>query len=419
MMSKVLFLDIDGVLNTERQHDRCVNLGADQVDNFGYAFDPEAVANLERIVNETGADIVISSSWKMWGLDAMQRMWARRDLPGKVIDITPNTESDEMLLSVDLDFMDIPAIKGSEIKEWLSTNGNQDTRYAILDDLPDMLPEQESHFVQTDPRIGITKDDADRIITILTGKAPKAKRASIRNPQRNELFANKKIVVLGDIHGNKVWKDIIAKEQPDQVIFLGDYVSTHENVSDEEQVENLKEILRYKDELPETILLRGNHDLQHLGYYWAECSGYFPGVAMEMSRLKDEFLAKTQWIHVMGNILFSHAGISKVWLEENFLTLDDINMLGPTELFGFTSSNPSDQFGDSPEQPPTWIRPMALMKVMIPDYIQVVGHTPVEHCFNVKDEVDIPYDLWLCDALDQGEYLLIENGLITVQNINE
>lgn len=167
----------------------------------------------------------------------MQRMWDKRDLPGKVIGITPNTESDEMLLSVDLDLMDIPAIKGSEIKEWLSTNGNQDTHYAILDDLPDMLPEQESHFVQTDPRIGITKDDSDRIITILTGNTPKATPASIGNLQGNETFANKKIVVLGDIHGNTVWKDIIAKEQPDQVIFLGDYVSTHENVSDEEQVE--------------------------------------------------------------------------------------------------------------------------------------------------------------------------------------
>lgn len=418
-MSKVIFLDIDGVLNTERQHYHCVEAGLTYADNFGYAFDPVAVANLKRIVDETGADIVISSSWKFWGLSTMQKLWVNRELPGKLIDVTPNNVSDEMLLSVDLDLMELPAGKGSEIKEWLETEGQQVTHYAILDDLPDMLPEQQSHFVQTDPRIGITEDDADRVISILTGEVPKAKRARSRNQQGDKLLTKKRIVVLGDIHGNTVWKDIIAKEQPDQVIFLGDYVSTHENVSDEEQVENLKEILRYKDELPETILLRGNHDLQHLGYYWAECSGYFPGVAMEMSRLKDEFLAKTQWIYVMGNILFSHAGISKVWLEENFLTLDDINMLGPTELFGFTSSNPSDQFGDSPEQPPTWIRPMALMKVMIPDYIQVVGHTPVEHCFNVKDEVDIPYDLWLCDALDQGEYLLIENGLITVQNINE
>ena len=167
-MSSILFLDIDGVLNTERQHDRCVNEGIAAVDNFGYAFDPEAVTNLKRIVERTGADIVISSSWKLWGLDAMQRMWTRRGLPGKVIDITPNTESDEMLLSIDLSYMDIPAIKGSEIKEWLLSNGQQVPHYAILDDLPDMLPEQESHFVQTDPRIGITEDNAEQVISILT-----------------------------------------------------------------------------------------------------------------------------------------------------------------------------------------------------------------------------------------------------------
>ena len=417
-MSKVIFLDIDGVLNTERQHDHCVEAGLAYADNFGYAFDPVAVANLKRIVDETGADIVISSSWKFWGLSTMQKLWANRELTGTLIDVTPNNVSDEMLLSVDLDLMDLPAGKGSEIKEWLETKGQQVTHYAILDDLPDMLPEQQSHFVQTDPRIGITEDNANRVISILTGEVPKEKRARSRNQQGNKMPTKKRIVVLGDIHGNTVWKDIIAKEQPNQVIFLGDYVSTHENISEKEQVENLKEILRYKDEHPETILLRGNHDLQHLGYYWAECSGYFPRVAMEMSHLKDEFLAKTQWIHVMGNIVFSHAGISRVWLEDNFLTLDDINMLGPTELFGFTSSDPSDRFGDSPEQPPTWIRPMALMEVMIPDYIQVVGHTPVEHCFNVKDEADIPHDLWLCDALGQGEYLRIEDGVITVQSIN-
>ena len=418
-MSKVIFLDIDGVLNTERQHDRCVEAGLAYVDNFGYAFDPKAVANLKRIVDETGADIVISSSWKFWGLSTMQKLWTSRELPGKIIDVTPNNVSDEMLLSVDLDLMDLPAGKGSEIKEWLSTNGSRVTGYAILDDLPDMLPEQQSHFVQTDPRVGITKADADRVITILTGKAPKAKRARVRNPKGNKKYSKKKIVVLGDIHGNTVWKDILAKEQPDQVIFLGDYVSTHEDVSDEKQVENLRDILRYKDEHPETILLRGNHDMQHLGYESIEISGYFPGVALEMEPLKDEFLAKTQWIHVMGNIVFSHAGISQAWLEANGLTLDVINSLEPSELFGFNTSDPHDFSGNSPEQPPTWIRPMALIGEMVPDYDQVVGHTPVEHCFNVKDVIaDTPYNLWLCDALDQGAYLCIENGVITEQNIN-
>ena len=166
-MSKVIFMDIDGVLNTERQQNRCRAEGIAHVDGFGFAFDPVAVAHLERIVNATGADIVISSSWKVWGLDAMQRMWDRRNLPGKVIDITPDTASDEMLLSVDLD-MDLPAVKGSEIKEWLDINGSQVTHYAIIDDMEDMLPEQQSHFVQTDPEIGINDDDAKRAIAILT-----------------------------------------------------------------------------------------------------------------------------------------------------------------------------------------------------------------------------------------------------------
>lgn len=167
-MSKILFLDIDGVLNTERQHDHCVEAGLTYVDNFGYAFDPEAVANLERIVNETGADIVISSSWKFWGLSTIQKLCASRELPGKVVDITPNNVSDELLLSIDLSLMEMPAGKGSEIKEWLDAKGSEVVNYAILDDVPDMLPEQQSHFVQTDPRVGITKDDAERIIEILT-----------------------------------------------------------------------------------------------------------------------------------------------------------------------------------------------------------------------------------------------------------
>ena len=79
-----------------------------------------------------------------------------------------------------------------------------------------------------------------------------------------------KILVLGDIHGRTIWKDIIKKENPDKVIFLGDYVATHDNISSKEQIANLEEILAYKEaNSSKVILLRGNHDIQHLGYYWA------------------------------------------------------------------------------------------------------------------------------------------------------
>ena len=49
-----------------------------------------------------------------------------------------------------------------------------------------------------------------------------------------------KILVLGDIHGRLCWYDIIADEQPDKIVFLGDYVSTHEIISSQQQCSNLE-----------------------------------------------------------------------------------------------------------------------------------------------------------------------------------
>ena len=58
----------------------------------------------------------------------------------------------------------------------------------------------------------------------------------------NKTLVNK-ILVLGDIHGRTIWKDIIDLEQPDLTIFLGDYVSTHDHViTEQNQIDNLENI---------------------------------------------------------------------------------------------------------------------------------------------------------------------------------
>ena len=164
---KILFLDIDGVLNTERHHEYCYENGIDNSDEYGYLFDPMAVKNLARIVDESGACIVISSSWKYSGLSTLVDMWNDRALPGRVIDITPDTESDQFLLNADLENMEFLSCKGYEIKEWLTAHGKNVSQYAILDDEQEMLPEQQSHFVQTNPVVGISEEDAEKAITIL------------------------------------------------------------------------------------------------------------------------------------------------------------------------------------------------------------------------------------------------------------
>lgn len=160
-MRKVIFLDIDGVLNPkwwERKK---------PADRFGCAFAPKTVSCLAKIVKETDAEIVISSSWKDMGLVELQNMWRERNMPGKIVDITPDYMSDELLLKKDSSNMDYLYERGSEIQGWLLLHGSDVSRYVIIYDMDDIFPEQQSHFVQTDPEVGITNDDVKKVVHLL------------------------------------------------------------------------------------------------------------------------------------------------------------------------------------------------------------------------------------------------------------
>lgn len=243
-----------------------------------------------------------------------------------------------------------------------------------------------------------------------------------------------KYVIIGDVHGRDTWYNIIDKESDaDLYIFLGDYVTTHELISSEQQCAICEDILNFKDNnLDKVILLRGNHDCQMLGYKWAQCSGYDPIVAKWMYSIKDRFLSLTQWIYQIPdtNIICSHAGISKDFISnvEKYLIkkdgvqydgdsidleviLENINHIEPCKLFGFTSNRFSDYCGESSTQPCTWIRPTTLAYYMIPDYIQIIGHTPIKHITNLRESnppFKILNDIWCCDT-QLFEYLVIND----------
>lgn len=227
-----------------------------------------------------------------------------------------------------------------------------------------------------------------------------------------------KICILGDIHGRTIWKQIIEKENPDKIIFLGDYVATHDNISAAEQINNLNEILSYKeDNSDKVILLRGNHCLQHLGYHWASCSGLNYEVYQYMSKnsFKEHFLNLTQWVYIDENLktIFSHAGISSVWMNNAHVdNIYNINQLKPSELFAFIPDSLYDYYGNSVTQPPVWIRPQTLCTCNIKDWDQVVGHTPVKQdIINMKESTKYKRNIWLCDALGINKYLIINNGI--------
>ena len=168
-MRRYVFIDFDGVLNTERHHSELVSSGQKCSDQYGPLFDPVAVGNLKRIVDETEAEVVIISSWKLEGVERMMELWKARKMPGFLAGCTPDYISGMDLLNVNLEdpaaFANL-AGKGNEVKQWLKEKADG-YRYAILDDVPDFLPEQVENYIQTSPVVGITAGDAEKAIEIL------------------------------------------------------------------------------------------------------------------------------------------------------------------------------------------------------------------------------------------------------------
>ena len=152
-MRKIIFLDFDGVLNTEYYQGLLQFQGKQWQDEHGAFFDPRAVRQLKRVIDTTGADIVVESSWKYLGLEAMQELWRVRNLPGRVIDITPSLTDN--------------ASKGEEIAAWLSEYAMLDARYVIIDDEYVVLDAQIPFFIWTNPYEGLTEEQADRAMLIL------------------------------------------------------------------------------------------------------------------------------------------------------------------------------------------------------------------------------------------------------------
>ena len=153
-----IFLDFDGVLNTEQHQAFLRSNGLKTCDNYGPLFDPEAVKNLNDILSHVpDTSIVIISSWKYEGKDRMLQLWKERDLPGVVSGITPT------MIPMSMD--DLYAGKGREIKSWLASHPTD--HYVILDDVPDFLSEQMSHYIEINPRVGITPEVVESAVKIL------------------------------------------------------------------------------------------------------------------------------------------------------------------------------------------------------------------------------------------------------------
>ena len=59
-----------------------------------------------------------------------------------------------------------------------------------------------------------------------------------------------KLVAIGDIHGRDIWKQIVETEQPNTVVFVGDYFDSFD-IPGKTQIDNFKNIIQWKHDNPQ------------------------------------------------------------------------------------------------------------------------------------------------------------------------
>lgn len=158
-MNKFIFLDLDGVLNSNlyycRKHhnERYAEAIAQYPEELALgvsSIDPVAVGNLNKILEATSAKIVVSSSWRHDPY--LPDIFKAVGIKAPIFDVTPLSES---------------RIRGEEIQAWLDKQTEPYT-YVILDDDSDMLESQLPYFVQTNwMGRGLSSDNAEQAIKIL------------------------------------------------------------------------------------------------------------------------------------------------------------------------------------------------------------------------------------------------------------
>jgi hypothetical protein len=124
--------------------------------------DPRAIANLNRIIDETGCKVVLSSSWRcLWNpkendniVNALKLRGFKYDFYG----VTPRIPQ-----------KDFGQERGIEIQAWIDKEleKNEIESYLILDDDNDMLPEQMGNFILANNQYGLSDIDVFKAIEIL------------------------------------------------------------------------------------------------------------------------------------------------------------------------------------------------------------------------------------------------------------
>lgn len=156
MARKVIFLDVDGVINSlQNQAEEFIKKR-----NFDTMhFDTANMEALKVLVESTGAELILSSSWRH--VDTPLDKAALENLHRRLA---------EFGLVLTGDIGPYRNLRHDAISEWLQANPDVES-YVILDDVNDAFEgELLERLVLTDELIGLTVEDAEIAKEILKGR---------------------------------------------------------------------------------------------------------------------------------------------------------------------------------------------------------------------------------------------------------
>ena len=161
---KILFTDIDGVLNSVLWVERRGRMedkfkGNKEWNDSYHALDPQAMARLNKILKKTNAVCVITSTWRtILPLPVMYGLMCARGFEGELIGCTPSLAS----------------TRGREIQTWLNMLlPLKPAGFAILDDDRDMGILQRK-LVKVQNRLGLQDTDVMKAVTMLNKREQEA-----------------------------------------------------------------------------------------------------------------------------------------------------------------------------------------------------------------------------------------------------
>lgn len=249
------------------------------------------------------------------------------------------------------------------------------------------------------------------------------------------------VAVIGDIHGTKKFIEgyehiLKNNNQVKKIVVMGDHFDPYDNIPFDTMVGRYKDFLSCMKNDNRIVSILGNHDLSSYIIKKDKTSRtIFEKKPYEIiSSLIESNLENSRIMYKCGNYLFSHAGVSEVWVEKiaepisfNFEKLNKVGW-NADELTSLVNFYPFDfsGYGNDPNQGPTWLRPYMLINNPYGEYNQVVGHTMVcienNRKFLIEDygyktetygnfykvKMKNGKYVWFSDNAGDSEYLVLE-----------